>query len=256
MEGAVTLVESAHKRFSQQANWTESLRKYLFKQVTLPVGANLLEVGCGTGAILSRLDAYTQGVYWGLDKNLPSLQFARQAANNALLVGGDGARLPFRSASFHAVLSHFLFLWVADAGVVLAEMIRVTRPGGAVIALAEPDYGARIDYPDELAGLGSLQAIALQHQGADPEMGRRLPGLFHNAGLIKIETGILGGQWLGPPSTAAWKSEWETLESDLAGLVAPKRLEQLKALDSAAYQSGERVLFVPTFYAVGYKPVE
>ena len=252
----MTSAESAHKRFSQQAGWTEPLRKYLFKRVTLPADANLLEVGCGTGAILSRLDAYTQGVCWGLDLNLASLRFARQIVKESPLVGGDGSWLPFRSNAFQTVLSHFLLLWVANPPAVLAEMVRVVNPGGAVLALAEPDYGARIDYPDDLAGLGSLQAIALQHQGADPEMGRRLSGLFHAAGLVNIETGILGGQWSGPPSPAAWQTEWETLESDLAGLVAPKRLEQLKALDEAAYESGERVLFVPTFYALGFKPAK
>jgi hypothetical protein len=124
-----------------------------------------------------------------------------------------------------------------------------------VLALAEPDYGARIDYPPALEQIGLWQAAALQQQGADPLIGRQLSSIFHAARLSQIETGVLGGQWQGAPSPAEWQSEWAMLTADLSCNPAwASELERVKAIDRTAWQSGTRVLFVPTFYALGYAP--
>jgi len=74
-------------------------------------------------------------------------------------------------------------------------MRRVVKPGGWVVALAEPDYGGRIDYPDQLSALGWKQASALSAQGADTNAGRKLAGWLAETGLKGIQTGLLGGQW-------------------------------------------------------------
>jgi hypothetical protein len=130
-------------------------------------------------------------------------------------------------------------------------MRRVTRPGGAVLALAEPDYGGRIDYPRELAELGRWQAESLQRQGVDPEIGRKLAGVFVRAGLRQVESGVMGGEWAYPAAAGETSLEWSVLESDLAGQIAPQDLQKLRQSEAAATQNGERVLFVPTFYAWG-----
>ena len=64
-------------------------------------------------------------------------------------------------------------------------MVRVTHPGGFVLALAEPDYGGRIDYPTELSQIGDWQKNALKQQGANPLMGRELRSIFSHAGINK-----------------------------------------------------------------------
>ncbi len=104
-------------------------------------------------------------------------------------------------------------------------MARVTRRGRAVLALAEPDYGGRIDYPASLADLGRLQTEGLRQAGANPLIGRELASLFRQAGLVKIETGVLGGEWRYPIPDRDRESEWSTLRADLGGLVTPNRLE-------------------------------
>ena len=216
----------------------------------------VLEVGCGTGAILAELPESVT-LTAGLDLDFAFLSLAQRSDPRARLTQGDALALPYADRAFDAALCHFLLLWVADPFQVLREMARVTRPGGAVLALAEPDYGGRVDFPAELAALGAWQRESLRRQGADPLMGRRLAGLFHKAGLKNVETGVLGGQWSGFPDWDAWESEWAVLESDLtqtSETVNIPEVQKLKALDRSATERGERVLFVPTFYAWGSVP--
>ncbi len=238
-----------HARFTHQALWTQALRRHLFHQLGLTNAKMILEVGCGTGAILSTIE--TSGTIHGLDINPTYLALARQNTPSALLTTGDGLRLPYANETFNSTLCHFLLLWVRNPQTVLQEMARVTRRGGWVLALAEPDYGGRIDHPESLAQLGLWQRESLAAQGADPLMGRKLAGLFHAAGLGQVETGVLGGQWRAAPSSSEIASEWEILQADLAETVSAAELDKLEKTDREARAHGERVLFVPTFYAIG-----
>ena len=147
-----------------------------------------------------------------MDIHPPHLKWARQTGG-ASLVLGDAHHLPCRDDSFDVSLCHFTLLWLENPAQALAEIERVTRPGGAVLALAEPDYGGRIDYPPELEKLGRWQTETLRNQGADPLVGRKLGHLFSQAGFVELETGVLGGQWSGPPSAEAWEREWDVFRS-------------------------------------------
>jgi hypothetical protein len=102
-----------------------------------------------------------------------------------------------------------------------------------------------------LVETGRLQAESLARQGADTRLGRRLSALFHQAGLQNIETGVVSGQWREPPTQAELDQEWAVLESDLHGILTGQELARLRQIDREAWQSGERLLFVPTFYAIG-----
>ncbi len=241
-----------HKRFSQQARWTEEIRRYIVQQTHLTQAHRILESGCGTGAVLCAMQHLLPAArFYGIDLRLDYLQTAQECAPESYLAAADAAFLPAGNGFFDAVLCHYFLLWVKDPAGILAEMKRVTRPGGVVIALAEPDYGGRIDYPLPLAELGRLQGQSLQMQGADPYMGRKLNALFHQAGFTDAHTGLLGGQWNEAPAFQAWESEWAVLQTDLEHILPRERLEALRSLDAAAWQKGERILFVPTFYAWG-----
>ena len=124
----------------------------------------VLEVGCGTGAILSDFPD-TVPLQVGLDIDLAHINLAMRNIPELRLIQGDGHWLPYPNNCFDITLCHFLLLWVEDPAQVLSEMVRVTRPGGAVLALAEPDYGGRIDFPEELGQLGVWQTESLRAQG-------------------------------------------------------------------------------------------
>lgn len=245
--------EDWHARFTQQAGWTGQLRRYLLGRLDLDNDSRILEVGCGTGAITSALNLEIPAQIYGLDLNLPFLRLARLQDRKTAYCGGNGLALPFSDGLLDAVVCHFFLLWIPEPAAALAEMVRVTRPGGSVFALAEPDYGGRIDYPPSLDTLGHWQAEALRRQGAAPNRGRELAGLFHAAGLQAVEMGILGGQWQGQPEPAEIETEWATLADDLAGIIPDEHLAELRKVNLKAWLAGTRVLFVPTFYAVGIK---
>ncbi|NPV75950.1 MAG: methyltransferase domain-containing protein [Anaerolineae bacterium] len=247
-------VEEWHQRYRQQVIWTQSIRAYLFAKFSLKPEATLLEVGCGTGAVLENLPGISKKQMTGLDLKLDHLTRAVRGNPAADFVCGDALSLPFPSNRFDLTCCHFFLLWVQNPAIALTEMARVTRPGGIVAALAEPDYGARIDYPAPLAELGHLQGLALQRQGADVLIGRRLAGLFNEIGLQQVQVGLIGGEWGRSLDNDAWETEWAVLEADLAGMIPQDELVTLRRIDAAAWQKGERILFVPTFYAYGTIP--
>lgn len=243
-----------HKRYIQQAQWTRSLRRYLFDRVKITECSNILEVGSGTGAIFIDSPYLTNGSHFGLDINYINLNLSSDFLPELNLLQADAAHIPIISDSFDIVFCHFLLLWVSNPINVLSEMVRITHPSGVVIVLAEPDYGGRIDYPPPLEQLGKSQMESLRLQGADPLIGRKLASLFSKSGLEKIETGVLGGQWKLPPPKDDWENEWSVLESDLHGLLSEHQIIHLKELDADAWLEGNRILYVPTFYAYGVVP--
>jgi ubiquinone/menaquinone biosynthesis C-methylase UbiE len=237
-------LDLAHRRYLQQARWTEQLRGHILTRAGLPNAHRVLEVGCGTGAVLRSIVPAPRTRLYGLDIDQPSLQIAKQEASTALLSYGDAHRLPYAAGSFDIVFTHFVLLWLAEPARALADMRRVTRHGGAVLALAEPDYSQRVDQPAAFAELGRLQTEVLRAQGADTEIGSKLGSLFAAAGFSQIDTGKLDASERGHESEADWRLEAEVLRADLAG-----RVEQLLAEDERAWQAGTRVLYVPTYYA-------
>jgi ubiquinone/menaquinone biosynthesis C-methylase UbiE len=223
----------------------------------------LLEIGCGTGAVLSALeqDLEASGAQLalsgiqthGLDLEPAYLDLAQDNAPSVQLTCGDAHTLPYAADSFSAVFCHFLLLWVNDPREVLVEAYRVARPSGVVLCLAEPDYGGRVDYPLELAPLGKWQQESLKQQGADPLIGRRLRALYQEAGFSDVEAGVLGGQWQDQSSEQEQQGEWQMLVHDLGDHIPSQTLERLKTVDAAARARGERILYIPTFWAWGRK---
>ncbi len=240
-----------HARYLQQAGWTSKTRKYLCEKSDFTKAHRILEVGCGTGALLTEFPALTKAEIHWLDISLDNARMARRNAFAARITCGDGHYLPYSNGCFDIVFCHFLLLWVESPITVMKEMKRVTRPGGALLAMAEPDYAGRIDYPPELVPLGKWQAESLSKQGAEPDAGRKLKSWFVSAGIVPIESGIMAGGWSGFPSPQEQEMEWSVIESDLAGTIPPAEIQRIKSVDEKAWANGERVMFVPTFYTWG-----
>ena len=94
-----------------------------------------LDVGCGTGVLAARL-AGRGFTVTGLDPSAGMLDVMRARHPEVRAVQGSGTELPFEDGSFDLVMSVAVMHHVADPAAVrrtLAEMVRVTRPGGHVV---------------------------------------------------------------------------------------------------------------------------
>ena len=244
-----------HQRFELQSHWTRDTRYHLYKQVGILNSNRVLEVGCGTGVITKELSQSTIKHVFGLDINTYYLDIAGSIAPAANLLLGDAHFLPIKSKNFDFCVCHYVLMWVKNPLAVIMEMKRIAKPGGGVLVLAEPDYGGRIDYPQQLAVINEWQTTALKNQGANPFMGRKLKAIFHQSGLVDIKVGVIGAQWSSFPSAGELNSEWDIIRSDLDHLNNASEVlsssEEIRKIDLAAWVTGERVIYVPTFYAWG-----
>jgi ubiquinone/menaquinone biosynthesis C-methylase UbiE len=245
-----------HNRYLQQAAWTRELRIYLFKKAGLSGARAVLEVGCGTGAILRECslpdaDCSTSAALHGVDLSAAALTECRIQARGTMLTCGDALYLPYLDKTFDITYCHFLLLWVKDPLRALIEMKRVTRSQGFVLALAEPDYTARVDQPREIAWLGKQQTESLKRRGADVGLGSRLADLFYQAGIPILETGVIKSLDNKMLTFEEWENEWEVLETDLEGIVQKLEIQQMKHVDEQAWRRGEHIFNVPTYFSWG-----
>jgi demethylmenaquinone methyltransferase/2-methoxy-6-polyprenyl-1,4-benzoquinol methylase len=125
-------------------------RRALVRALDLHAGDRMLDVAVGTADVaLQVLRAHPQVVAVGIDPALAMLRLGaaklgnRHPAGGWHLVGGDASGLPFNTGVFAGVTIAFGIRNVPDRLAALAEMARVTRPGGrvGVLELQVPDHG-------------------------------------------------------------------------------------------------------------------
>jgi ubiquinone/menaquinone biosynthesis C-methylase UbiE len=116
--------------------WYRALHRLIFQalEAELPDWREkeIADVGCGTGAILSRLGNPEKNV--GIDLAPEAISFCRQRGLDNVQQG-DIHTLPFPDASFDAVIcsSVLYHQWVSDVEGAIGEMHRVLRPGGTLL---------------------------------------------------------------------------------------------------------------------------
>jgi len=90
----------------------------------------ILDCGCGTGYNLRWLAEYGRAI--GMDLTHSGLTVARAAGE--AVVRGDVMRLPYTDAAFDLVASFDVLPCIPDDRVAMAEMVRVLKPGGHLVA--------------------------------------------------------------------------------------------------------------------------
>lgn len=238
-----------HERYRLQSSWTLNLRNHIFGKVDAQPGQTLLDVGIGTGALLNEYIGRGLQVT-GLDLDLENCQFAKLNPAKPTIFNADAHNMPFKAQQFDLTVTHYVLLWVHNPAQVVAEMARVTKPGGYVIAFAEPDYHSRIDYPQVFQEIGTIQNRSLAFQGIDLSMGRKLGHIFRTIGLKDVQLGLLAGQWR-LPERDVFENEWDIIAFDLGGLVPVDEILGMKERALKSWLDGEATVFIPTFYAYG-----
>ncbi|HEY3497288.1 MAG TPA: class I SAM-dependent methyltransferase [Polyangiaceae bacterium] len=122
--------------------------------VTLPFarGREVLEVGCGTGLILSRVTEHAARAV-GVDLSPGMLALARERGLE--VSEASATALPFSDASFDLVYSFKVLAHVPEIERALSEMARVCRPGGLVLAELYNPWSLRY-VAKKLAGPGKI----------------------------------------------------------------------------------------------------
>ena len=121
--------------------WFVGRRELALNLLALNTGEfdfNLLDVGCGTGAVLQQAKRFAHPV--GADFTELALTKCQKRGLTDLALS-DATALPFQSGSFQAVVGLDIFEHVLDHEAAIAEAFRVLRPGG-VLVLSVPAFRA------------------------------------------------------------------------------------------------------------------
>jgi SAM-dependent methyltransferase len=113
----------------------------------------VLEVGGGPGEFAERMQKELGAEVSFLDISPRMVELARERGVDAQL--GDVQSLPFEDGSFDTVVAAWMLYHVPDLDLGLAEIARVLRPGGALIAITNSllhlsEFRELIAYPDTL----------------------------------------------------------------------------------------------------------
>jgi SAM-dependent methyltransferase len=113
---------------------------------------------------------------------------AERGLGGVEVVTADARSTGLPPGSFDLVHARTLLVNLPEPGEVAAEMMRLARPGGWVASM-EPDTEHALCYPPHPAfdRLRDIFTVAFRRNGADPWIGRRVPGLFRRAGLQQVE---------------------------------------------------------------------
>ena len=180
----------------------------------LRAGMDLLDVGCGPASITADLaERVAPGRVVGLDAAAGALEAARATlrerglSEQVEVTSGDVMALPFEDASFDVVHAHQVLQHLADPVGALAEMRRVTRPGG-IVAVRDAVYSAMTWFP-EPAGMEQWRSVYMataRANGGEPDAGSRLLSWAREAGFA--DASASASTWCyATPADRAWQSQ-------------------------------------------------
>jgi SAM-dependent methyltransferase len=246
-----------------EAIWPQEKR--LVDLYRLPGKAQVLDVGAGTGEFSARIAAaFPESRVTGIEL-LPSsveLARARHAAFSPRLSfeSGDAFHLVQPDDTFDLVANRHMIQSVPHVERILAELARVTRPGGRVHVLAE-DYSmlhmmsGPLD-PDVFWRKGPVEYAA--RTGTDARIGRRAWSLMRAAGLTDVRLDYVTVDTLRVPRRVfadiitAWRDGYvEPMSTpEFPATVVRKHFDEI--IDSILNPGHYAVWFVPI--VSGVKP--
>lgn len=223
--------ESMVRNLAAQAEaiWPQELA--LLRRYPMPAASRVLDAGCGTGEATWRLaDAFPGATVLGVDILDDHLERARRKTSRF----GDRVRLENRSiyglelpaASFDLVACRHVLQAIPHADQAVAELVRVTRPGGTLHLIAE-DYGM-VFFPRRRFDPGemwpAMPARFAAATGTDMLFGRHAPSILGALGLDAIRVDYVVVDTLRVPRDTfariweAWRDGYVDVTAEYLGV--------------------------------------
>ena len=198
----------------------------LLSRADLRPGGRALDLGCGPAGTIELLAERVgpTGSVTAIDVDPAHVAIARRLVQdrgltNVEVLQADARHTGLPSGSFDVVHARLLLVNIPSPEQVLAEMVRVAKPGGWVLS-DEADAGLGICYPPDPAWdrLHEILHAAYRAEGADLSIGRKLTHLLAEAGLSHV--GVEGRADVQPAGHAR-----RTLLPDLVRSMGAKIVE-------------------------------
>ena len=187
------------ERLERQSHELAPESEWLFDRIGIREGWRVIEIGCGPrgclGLLSQRVGATGQVV--GVERSAEQVERARRfvsdtGAHNVDVLDVDARAIPLPDETFDLATARLVLVNVPRPEEIVAEMIRLVRPGG-VIALHEPDATTqRCDPP--LAAQSRLLEILdeyAERNGIDRSIGLRAPRMLRESGLVEVQVNPL-----------------------------------------------------------------
>ncbi|XXF81636.1 methyltransferase domain-containing protein [Myxococcaceae bacterium GXIMD 01537] len=190
-------------------------------------GMSALDAGCGPGSITSLMADLVgpEGRVVGLDLHEQRLQEARALCAhqpNARFVRADVRETGLPEASFDFVWSQYVFEYLPDPERALAELIRVTRPGGRVVVADVDGLGLHNwPFPPDLEEGCRTFMAALAAARFDLYVGRKMFHLYRKAGLDEVRVHVAPLWVVAGSADARLVEDWRQRFATLEPVVAP-----------------------------------
>ncbi|RNM15070.1 class I SAM-dependent methyltransferase [Nocardioides pocheonensis] len=175
----------AYGRF--MGRYSEPLADAFVEVVDLVAGQRALDVGCGPGALTARL-VQRLGVdrVAAIDPSAPFVEAARTRFPGLDVRRGSAEDLPFGDGAFDAALAQLVVHFMEDPVRGLAEMARVTRPGGTVAACVWDHGGDRGPLSTFWSVVGEIDPDAVDESRLPGAREGHLVELATEAGLADV----------------------------------------------------------------------
>ncbi|MCA1666048.1 MAG: methyltransferase domain-containing protein [Thermomicrobia bacterium] len=224
----------------------------------LRAGDAILDVGCGPGISLLEMAALVgpTGRCVGLDASETMIAAARRRAEQtrvpAAFEVGDAQALPYPDGTFDVCHSERVLMHVPDAERVVAEMVRVARPGGRIGILD-------IDQETMVADSADRQTTrTIVHTFTDAIrngwIGRQLPRLLKERGLEDVSVDAV--EVFTTYAFAELLLGGHTTRLQAEGALTPEEVRAWWGGLRAAAERGVFLLGFTAFIVAGTKPGE
>jgi SAM-dependent methyltransferase len=156
--GDLCHISGREPRLWTQPELVDDLAASIIAQLAVDAESTVLEVGCASGFIAQAVAPRVKR-YIGVDLSAEALDVARRLGlGNAEFRRSDASRLPFPDSTFDGALCYDVFTnfpRFSDGTRLIAEMVRVVRPGGRMLVGSIPDAAVQVEYERRVAEVTS-----------------------------------------------------------------------------------------------------